>query len=198
MRKFLVEKEKTDFFWHSTSYSMEKTFTKTKSDVLKELLIHGNKLKTKRVCSWRCHLRNTGWWETVNSEYSDKRFKQTFRVSRKTFNFLLTKVEQEITKKETAETPVSASKRLPLCLYKLARGDYCYTISEKASIGESTVIKIAVDVYQIIVENMWHDSVEKYFPKSEEEFLVKMQDMERTRNAHLVTSVSHYLPLKRK
>ena len=162
------------------------------------LLIHGNKLKTKRVCSWRRHLRNTGWWETVNSEYSDKRFKQTFRVSRKTFNFLLTKVEQEITKKETAETPVSASKRLPLCLYKLARGDYCYTISEKTSIGESTVIKIAVDVYQIIVENMWHDSVEKYFPRSEEEFLVKMQDMERTRNAHLVTSVSHYLPLKRK
>ena len=24
----------------------------------------------------------TGWWETVNSEYSDERFKQTFRVSR--------------------------------------------------------------------------------------------------------------------
>ena len=38
MRKFVVEKEKTDFFWHSTSYSMEKTFTKTKSAVFESVV----------------------------------------------------------------------------------------------------------------------------------------------------------------
>ena len=45
-------------------------------------------------------------------------------------------------------------------------------------IGESTVIKTVDVVCQIIVENMCAESVEKYFPKSKEEFLVKMQEME--------------------
>ena len=101
-----------------------KRLLKTKLLLLKELLIHENKPKTKRVRSCRRHLRNTGWWETVNSEYSDERFKQTFRVNRETFNFLLSKIEHDTTKKETAETPISASKRLAVRLYKLARGDY--------------------------------------------------------------------------
>ena len=34
------------------------------------------------------------------------------------------------------------------------------------------------EVCQVIVENMWLESVEKHFPKSKEEFLVKMQEME--------------------
>ena len=73
----------------------------------------------------------------VNTEMKD--FKQTVRVSRETFNFLLSKIEHDITKKETAETLISASKRLAVCLYKLARGDYYYTISKMTGIGESTV-----------------------------------------------------------
>ena len=73
-------------------------------------------------------LRNTGWWETVNSEYSDETSKQTFRVSRETFNFLLSKIENDMTKKETAEIPISASKRLAVCLHNFAREDHYYTI----------------------------------------------------------------------
>ena len=146
--------------------------------LLKEFLIHENKQKTKRVRSCRRHLRNTVWWQTVSSEYSDERFDQTFRVSRVTFNFLLPKIEHDITKKETAETPISASKGLVVCLYKLARGDYYHTISEMTGTGESTVIRIVDEVYQVIVENMWHESLEKHSPKSKEEFLVKMQEME--------------------
>ena len=48
-----------------------KRFLKAKLLLLKELLIHENKLKPKRVRSGRRQLRNTGWWE---SEYSDERF----------------------------------------------------------------------------------------------------------------------------
>ena len=113
----MVKKEKTDCFWHSTSYTAwRKRLLNAKLLLLKELLIHENKPKTKRVRSCRRRLRNTGWWETVNSEYSDERFKQTFRVSRETFNSLISKIEHDITKTETAETPISASKRLAVCL----------------------------------------------------------------------------------
>ena len=80
------------------------------------------------VCSCRDQLRNAGQWETVNSEYSNERLKQTFRVSRETFNFLSSKIEPDITKKETAETPISANKRFAVYIYKLVRGDcYCNT-----------------------------------------------------------------------
>ena len=65
-----------------------------------------------------------------------------------------------------------------MCLYKLARGDYYYTISEMTGIGESTVIRIVDEVCQVIVENMWHESVEKHFPRSKEKILLKMQEME--------------------
>ena len=87
-----------------------KCLLKAKLLLLKELLIRENKPKTKRVRSCRRHLRNTGWWETVNSEYSDETSKQTFRVSRE------------------AEIPISASKRLAVCLYNFAREDHYYTI----------------------------------------------------------------------
>ena len=92
-----------------------KRFLKAKLLLLKEFLIHENKPKTKRVRSCRCHLRNTGWWETVNREYSNERFKQTFCVCRETFNFLLFKLEHDITKKETADTPISCSVPLQTC-----------------------------------------------------------------------------------
>ena len=105
-----------------------KCLLKAKLLLLKELLIRENKPKTKRVRSCRRHLRNTGWWETVNSEYSDETSKQTFRVSRETFNFLLSKIENDMTKKETAEIPISASKRLAVCLHNFAREDHYYTI----------------------------------------------------------------------
>ena len=60
---------------------------------------------------------------------------------------MLSKIEHDITKKETAETPISASKDLVACLYKLPRGDYHHTISEMTGIGESTVIRIVDEVY---------------------------------------------------
>ena len=107
-----------------------KRLLKAKLLMLKELLIHENKQRTKRVRSCRRHLRNTGWWETVNREYSDERFKQTFCVSRETFNFLLFNIEQDITKKETAETHISASKRL-VCAFTNLLGEITTTQSPK-------------------------------------------------------------------
>ena len=43
------------------------------------------------VLSQSCHRfqRNVGWFTNVWSTYSEKRFKETFRISRSTFMFLL-------------------------------------------------------------------------------------------------------------
>ena len=135
-------------------------------------------LKKKRIRICRRFCRNNGWWETVESDYDDKRFKETFRLSRETFNFILSKIESDIEKHETAEVPISASMRLAVCLYKLSRGDYYYTISEMTGIGEATVIVIVNEVCEAIIKNLWKDSVEKLFPNTEKEFNDSLREME--------------------
>ena len=120
-----------------------KRLLKAKLLSLKELLVRENKPKTKRVRYCRRHLRNTGWQETVNSEYSDERFKQTFRVSRKTFNFLLSKIEHYITKKESRNSyqckQTSCSVPLQTCEERLLlhnpRNDWYQTIDSHKNCG---------------------------------------------------------------
>ena len=58
---------------------------------------------TKRIRCCRRFPINNGWWETVLNEYTDKRFKETFRVSRRTFQYILTNIQSDITKQTTSE-----------------------------------------------------------------------------------------------
>ena len=87
-----------------------------------------------RSCRWLN--RNTGWWDKAWNNYSEARFKKTFRVSRSTFNFILNRIEPFITKQTVTEEPISAELRLALCLYRLGRGDYLYTIAEMSGLGD--------------------------------------------------------------
>ena len=89
--------------------------------------------------SCRRYTRNSGWWENVWSNYPDKRFKKTFRVSRQTFSFILCQIRGDIEKDSLTEASISQECRLGICLYRLARGDYLYTISELTGYGVSTV-----------------------------------------------------------
>ena len=81
-----------------------------------------------RIPSCRRFNRSTDRWETVKNDYSDKRFKENFRVSKETFYFIFWKICSDTEKKETAETPISVEMHLGVCLYKLSRGDYNYTL----------------------------------------------------------------------
>ena len=40
--------------------------------------------------------RNNGWWETVCNNYSDARFKKTFRVTRATFLYILSRIRHRL------------------------------------------------------------------------------------------------------
>ena len=106
------------------------------SSVINSLLV-----KEKRTVNRSCRRlpRNTGWWDQIWQTYSDTRFKKTFRISRSTFNYILDNIKDEITHDIINEQPVSAECRLGICLYRLGRGDYYYTISEMSGLGLSTV-----------------------------------------------------------
>ena len=92
---------------------------------------------------------NTFWWESVWNNYSDDRFKQTFRLSRSTFTFVLSHIRHKVVKEYVAEEPISAEKRLGICLYRLAR-DYLYTVAEMLGLAESAVCKIVRCVIQCL------------------------------------------------
>ena len=130
------------------------------------------------VRSCRRFICNTGWWDTVWTRYTDDRFKRTFRVSRGTFMYVLSFIHDKIHKQFITEKPISAEMRLGLCLYRISRGDYLYTIAEMAGIAESTVCQIIIEVSEAIVETMWPDAVDKHFPKTESDFKTAMLDMD--------------------
>ena len=135
---------------------------------------HG--MKARRTC--RRLPRNQGWWNVVWNTYSDSRFKRTFRVSRGTFEFILSKIRHRLERQTLCEEPISPEFRLGICLYRLGRGDYLYTVAEMAGVGLSTVAMIVSEVCKAITECMWEQSVHKFLPKTTEEFKEKMLDTE--------------------
>ena len=80
-----------------------------------------------RLC--RRFQRNLGWWNTVWDTYSEKRFKQTLRVSRGTFQFLLNRIRRDLERDVVCEDPIPRDMRLAICLYRLGRGDYYFIIA---------------------------------------------------------------------
>ena len=73
--------------------------------------------------------RNYGWFELVWTSYSNQRFKKTFRLSCTTFMYILNRIRHALERDTVTEDPVSPEYRLALCLYRLGRGDYFYTIA---------------------------------------------------------------------
>ena len=65
--------------------------------------------------------RNTGWWENAWNNYSEARFKKTFRVSRSTFRYILNRIGPFLARETVTEDPISPELRLGLCLYRLEK-----------------------------------------------------------------------------
>ena len=90
------------------------------------------------IRSCRRLLRNSGWWDTVWKYYSEARFKKTFRVTRGTFLYILSRIRQQLERQTVTEDPIYPELRLAICLYRLGRGDYFYTIAEMTGLVVST------------------------------------------------------------
>ena len=64
---------------------------------------------TERVYRRSCRrlIRNCGWWDLVWNSYSDERFKKRFRVSKNTFNFILSHIRHDLERKTVNKDPIS-------------------------------------------------------------------------------------------
>ena len=140
-----------------------------------------NSRNSNRIITRSCRRvsRNTGWWLNVWNTYSDARFKKLLRVSKGTFLFILGQIRHDLVRDTVCEEPISPECRLAICLYRLARGDYLYTIAEMAGVGVSTVCTIVSEVTEAIINNLWKDSVVAHFPSDEAHIKEKMLDTEQ-------------------
>lgn len=135
------------------------------------LLSQRNAIELARVPrprSCRRLIRNEGWWHKVWTTYSDVRFKKTSRVSRAAFHFILSRVGNVLQRQTVTEELISPEERLGICLYRLGRGDYYYTIAEMVGRGVTTVSSIVLEVYQVLVEYLWTERISSNMPKSRE------------------------------
>ena len=101
--------------------------------ILTTLLISAEKAVAVRSC--RRLQRNNGWFDLVWNTYSETRFKKTFRVCKASFNFILSRIEHDLQRDTVPGDPIPPAFRLAVCLYRLARGDYFYTIAEMTGLG---------------------------------------------------------------
>ena len=124
------------------------------------------RLLPPRVRSCRRYPRNAGWWENVWGNYDDRRFKEAFWVTRGTFIYIAERIRGKIEKESLTEDAISTEKRLAICLYRLARGDYMYTIAELTGVGEATVCNIVIEVCEALVSEFWLEKVKAYFPNN--------------------------------
>ena len=118
-----------------------------------------------------CHrfLRNRGWWETVKDTYDDSRFYETFRMTRATFYYILSKISDQIRKKFVTEEPIPRDFRLAITIFRLSRGGYLFTIREMCGLQKSTVCMIVNESCSVIINTFWDENVKQHFPTSEDE-----------------------------
>ena len=76
------------------------------------------------------------------------------------------------------EAPINPNQRLAICLCRLARGDYLYVKGEMVGLAESTVCQIVAEVCTAIIEELWSETVEINFAKTNDEFKEKLLDMD--------------------
>ena len=125
--------------------------------------------KQRKPRSCRGFLRNQGLWETVKDTYDDSRFYETFRMTRATFYYILSKISDKIQKKFVTEEPIPPDFRLAITIFRLSRGDYLFTIEEMCGLQKSTVCMIVNESCSVIINTFWDESVKKHFLTSEDE-----------------------------
>ena len=143
------------------------------------LLISQRNITVPRpVCTCRRLKRNTGCWENVCNTSSKERFKKTFRVSPKTFIFILNCIEPFPIRQTVNRQRSAKPEACYFFLYRLGRRDYLYTMT-MSGLAISTVSSICQEVCQVLADHLWKETVSSHMLQTEEGFKQKILDMEQ-------------------
>ena len=99
------------------------------------------------------HPRSQVWFEMVDDAYNDELWYANFRVTKGTFEFILSKIEQDIVHHNTRlREAVSAKRRLAVTLYYLASTAEYRTIGNLFGVSRSFVCQCIQEVCRAIAK----------------------------------------------
>ena len=86
--------------------------------------------------------------------WSDKEWKQNFRITRETYCYLCDKLQPYLQKQLAVREPLSVAQRVAITLWRLGTNVEYRTISHLFGIGLSTVCVVVHEISQVIVEQL--------------------------------------------
>ena len=98
--------------------------------------------------------RNQSFLENIAGNWSDKEWKQNFRISRSTFQFLCQQLKPYLQRQHVVRKPLTVEQRLAICLWRLGTNIEYRTISHLFGVGISTGCRVVHDVCGVIVQHM--------------------------------------------
>ena len=109
-------------------------------------------LRTREI--WM-HPHSFAWFNMVELTFNDEQWYANFRVTRGTFVYLLHKIDDDITRHDTAmRQAVTAKRRLALTLYYLSSTSEYRTIGNLFGVSTSFVCSCIKDVCQAITKRL--------------------------------------------
>ena len=113
------------------------------------------------------HPRTDAWFLLADEFYTDVQWYENFRVSKETFNFVVSVIEDEVKRKTTIlRKPISLQKRVAMTLYFLSSTAEYRTIANLFGVSRSFVCICVRDVCKAIVKKMQSKFI--YLPKQHE------------------------------
>ena len=108
------------------------------------------------------HTRRLLWTKTRNrtflndmaSSWTDREWKQNFRVNKATFSLLCRELRGRLTRQSTVRDPLSVEQRVAISLWRLGTNVEYRTISHLFGVGISTVCVVLHDFCQSVVDVM--------------------------------------------
>ena len=121
-------------------------------------------------------LRNGNWWSDGYQNWDEESFKKRLRVSRDTFEFILSEIKDLIVKEPTRMKPhpTPPATQLALCLYRLAHGCTFLTVGDLFGVAESTAHIIFQDGCKAIVGCLYDRLV--YLPRNLQEWSQELEN----------------------
>ena len=119
--------------------------------------------------------RSSTWWEQGYRQWNNSAFKRRLRVSRETFDFILTQIENDIIKQPTRMNPhpTPPTTQLAICLYRLAHRCSFLTLGDLFGVAPSTAHNFFQDVSTIMVRRMYDQFV--CLPRTTEEWTEELK-----------------------
>ena len=130
-------------------------------------LMQLNSRRARRAWSWP---RNQFWFENLlNRSFVEDWWRENFRITRRTFEFIVRVAGPEMAKKDTKlRQSIPVHKRVAVALWRLATGDTYRSTGLQFGIGRCTAMLIKQDFCNAIAK---HAKEFIKFPETEQEVL---------------------------